>query len=127
MFTKWLSIHSYLLEMLQFPSPFLLVSESVCNIRISKEILHETPGKTLVVSCKDYAGQPVVWKGPKGLLGPRTRPRVEDRSVGKLLVFNDTKIEDSGEYFCSTLRKDETKKFTLRIEGKVRPLFLEIL
>lgn len=73
-----------------------------------------------MVSCKDYAGQPVVWKGPKGLLGPRTRPRVEDRSVGKLLVFNDTKIEDTGEYFCSTLRKDETKTFKLIIEGKVR-------
>lgn len=92
----------------------------MCNIRISKDILRETPGKILVVSCKDYAGQPVVWKGPKGLLGPRTRPRVEDRSVGKLLVFNDTKIEDTGEYYCSTLRKDETRTFKLIIEGKVR-------
>ncbi|VEN52777.1 unnamed protein product [Callosobruchus maculatus] len=73
-------------------------------------------GKTLAISCRDRSGQTVFWQGPRGPLGPYTRPKVMDSSIGKLLIFNNTKVDEMGNYTCSSLGRRNRKVFRLTVK-----------
>ncbi|CAG9861064.1 unnamed protein product [Phyllotreta striolata] len=87
------------------------------GLYLSQSSVNAEPGKSLAISCRDPGGQQVTWKGPKGPLHAHTRPKIQDTSIGKLLIFTPTSVHDTGNYTCSLLNnKNEFKVFALVVE-----------
>ncbi|KAJ8933910.1 hypothetical protein NQ314_013711 [Rhamnusium bicolor] len=88
------------------------------SLYLSKETAVKSVDEIFIVICKDDAGQPVTWKGPKGRLGTRTHPKVHIGSYGTSIIFNRTRVEDSGNYTCSVPTTSKSGVFRLVVEGK---------
>ncbi|CAH1983944.1 unnamed protein product [Acanthoscelides obtectus] len=75
-------------------------NNAINHIFLSQESATVRPGRTLAIACK--AQGHVQWRSPSGAkLGPRTRPVVREFiAMGKVLIFNDTRAADAGNYTC---------------------------
>lgn len=72
--------------------------------------------ETFIVVCTDDKGLALTWRGPKGILGPKTRPVVDTKPYGTSIVFNGSRMEDTGDYTCSNGK--EHADFHLTVESK---------
>uniref|UniRef100_A0A6P7EYT5 Hemicentin-1 isoform X2 n=1 Tax=Diabrotica virgifera virgifera TaxID=50390 RepID=A0A6P7EYT5_DIAVI len=95
----------------------IALAEFASSLYLSHSSVTTDPGKSLAISCKDKGGQPVMWKGPKGSLSANTKPKIQDTSIGKLLIFSPTRIQDTGNYTCSVVNnKNDHSVFSLIVE-----------
>ncbi|CAH1160291.1 unnamed protein product [Phaedon cochleariae] len=103
---------------------FITLLDVVYSIYLTGSSWTKFPGETIAVICRDEGGQLVMWRGPKGPLGSHTRPSVMETAAGKMLVFDDTRIGDTGNYSCS-LQSDERQRkvFSLVVEEPDSPEF----
>ncbi|EFA02221.1 fasciclin-2 [Tribolium castaneum] len=70
--------------------------------------------ETFIVFCRDdVGGLPIKWRNQKGeILGPKTRPAVHNTSYGTSIMFtNPLRVEDSGNYTCSTGKEERVFQF----------------
>ncbi|KAF5281161.1 hypothetical protein FQA39_LY17863 [Lamprigera yunnana] len=72
-------------------------------------------GHNFMVTCRDEAGRPVSWSGPKGTLGTKTHPGVEVSSYGTSLAFMPVTKDDSGTYSCRV--GHDVSQFHLSVEA----------
>ncbi|XP_057662928.1 fasciclin-2-like isoform X1 [Diorhabda carinulata] len=88
------------------------------SLYLSHSRVNIEPGKSLAISCRDRGGEPVMWKGPKGTLSANTKPKIQDTSIGKLLVFTSLRIQDTGNYTCSLINnnRNDYSIFSLTVE-----------
>ncbi|XP_072385449.1 uncharacterized protein [Diabrotica undecimpunctata] len=95
----------------------IALAEFASSLYLSHSSVTTDPGKSLAISCKDKGGQPVMWKGPRGSLSANTKPKIQDTSIGKLLIFSPTRIQDTGNYTCSVVNnKNDHSVFSLIVE-----------
>jgi hypothetical protein len=74
--------------------------------------------ETFIVVCTDDKGLALTWRGPKGILGPKTRPVVDTKPYGTSIVFNGSRMEDTGDYTCSNGK--EHADFHLTVENPLK-------
>uniref|UniRef100_A0A6P7F1F1 Neuroglian isoform X3 n=1 Tax=Diabrotica virgifera virgifera TaxID=50390 RepID=A0A6P7F1F1_DIAVI len=99
----------------------IALAEFASSLYLSHSSVTTDPGKSLAISCKDKGGQPVMWKGPKGSLSANTKPKIQDTSIGKLLIFSPTRIQDTGNYTCSVVNnKNDHSVFSLIVEDALQ-------
>ncbi|XP_057662930.1 fasciclin-2-like isoform X3 [Diorhabda carinulata] len=91
------------------------------SLYLSHSRVNIEPGKSLAISCRDRGGEPVMWKGPKGTLSANTKPKIQDTSIGKLLVFTSLRIQDTGNYTCSLINnnRNDYSIFSLTVEEPI--------
>lgn len=103
----------------------LLVSDVGSILFISKSTDTKLVNETFLVVCRDNeTGLPVKWKGPNGVLGPKTRPMVQIASFGTSLIFNSVRGEDSGVYTCTA--GNEKREYNLTVQGINRLLLVVV-
>ncbi|KAG5896539.1 hypothetical protein JTB14_030743 [Gonioctena quinquepunctata] len=88
------------------------------NLYLSRTSSIINEGDSMAVVCKDEGGQLVTWRGPRGPLRANTQPSVQDTSIGKLLKFNSSKVEHTGNYTCSLSNNADVKRVFTLIVGK---------
>ncbi|CAH1281935.1 unnamed protein product [Diabrotica balteata] len=99
----------------------IALAEFASSLYLSHSSVTTDPGKSLAISCKDKGGQPVMWKGPRGSLSANTKPKIQDTSIGKLLIFSPTRIQDTGNYTCSVVNnKNDNSVFSLIVEDALK-------
>nr|XP_023020812.1 fasciclin-2-like [Leptinotarsa decemlineata] len=99
-----------------------LIDIAASSLYVSRPKSVLNVGESMAVVCKDEGGQLVTWRGPKGPLRANTQPSVQDTAVGKLLKFNNSKVEHTGNYTCSLSNNMDVKKvFTLIVEERNTP------
>ncbi|XP_072385450.1 fasciclin-2-like isoform X3 [Diabrotica undecimpunctata] len=99
----------------------IALAEFASSLYLSHSSVTTDPGKSLAISCKDKGGQPVMWKGPRGSLSANTKPKIQDTSIGKLLIFSPTRIQDTGNYTCSVVNnKNDHSVFSLIVEDALK-------
>lgn len=60
-----------------------------------------------------------MWKGPRGTLNAKSRPRVQQGSFGTAIYFNKVKIDDTGNYTCMLSNSHGVAEvFSLKVLGK---------
>ncbi|XP_074037626.1 neural cell adhesion molecule 2 isoform X2 [Leptinotarsa decemlineata] len=98
-----------------------LIDIAASSLYVSRPKSVLNVGESMAVVCKDEGGQLVTWRGPKGPLRANTQPSVQDTAVGKLLKFNNSKVEHTGNYTCSLSNNMDVKKvFTLIVEESIK-------
>lgn len=92
----------------------LLLDVVIGGIHLSHSKTTIELGHNFMVTCRDEAGRPVSWSGPKGTLGTKTHPGVEVSSYGTSLAFMPVTKDDSGTYSCRV--GHDVSQFHLTVE-----------
>ncbi|KAK5643197.1 hypothetical protein RI129_007042 [Pyrocoelia pectoralis] len=92
----------------------LLPDRSLAGIHLSHSKATIELGHNFMVTCRDEAGRPVSWSGPKGTLGTKSHPGVEVSSYGTSLAFVPVTKDDGGTYSCRV--GHDVSQFHLTVE-----------